>query len=113
MHEASSITIRSLTGSDARRHLDDVAALRIAVFDHREAHARRLGGFGWTAFAAVERGPQDPRRPEGHRGHEVLWTARGYTRRPELGMQLDWAEAGVGECSHALRFWLRPLEQAA
>jgi len=200
MHDAPPIIIRSLTGSDARRHLDDVAALRIAVFrdwpylyagdmdyerdylaayaasprsvfvlafeagrvvgastglpladdgpafrapfvargqdpsqvfyfgesvllpqyrgsgigraffDHREAHAHRLGGFGWTAFAAVERDPQDPRRPAGHHGHESLWAQRGYTRRPELAMTLDWTEAGVGDCSHALTFWTRPLE---
>lgn len=83
-----------------------------AFFDHREAHARALGGFGWTAFAAVERDAADPRRPAGHRGPERLWQARGYTRQPELRMRLDWAEAGVGSCSHALVFWTRPLEQA-
>ena len=203
MQDASPITIRSLTGSDARRHLDDVAALRIAVFrdwpylyagdlgyerdylsayaqsprsvfvlafdaervvgastglpladdapafrapfaahgpdpsqvfyfgesvllpayrgqgighaffDHREAHARRLGGFGWTAFAAVERDPRDPRRPEDHQGPERLWKGRGYTRRPELVVHLDWPEAGTGECAHVLSFWLRALEQPA
>ena len=84
-----------------------------AFFDHREAHARRLGGFGWTAFAAIDRDPRDPRRPGDHRGHEALWRGRGYTRRPGLSMQLDWAEPGVGECSHALTFWTRPLESAA
>ncbi len=81
-----------------------------AFFDEREAHARRLGGFDWTAFAAVDRDPHDPRRPAGYRGHEALWTGRGYVRRPELSMRLDWAEAGVGERTHALTFWLRPLE---
>lgn len=196
-------TIRSLTGEDARRHLDDVAALRIAVFrawpylyagdmgyereylaayaasprsvfvlaldqdrvvgastglpladdapafrapflaqghdpdrvfyfgesvllpayrgrglgqaffDRREAHARRLGGFGWTAFAAIDRDPGDPRRPDGYRGHEALWTGRGYTRRPELSMQLEWAEPGAGDCTHGLTFWTRPLEPAS
>ena len=83
-----------------------------AFFDRREAHARALGGFSWTAFAAVERDAGDPRRPEGHRGPERLWQARGYTRQPGLRMQLDWAETGVGDCSHALVFWTRPLEQA-
>ena len=33
-----------------------------AFFDAREAHARNLGGFDWTAFAAVDRGDEDPRR---------------------------------------------------
>ncbi|MGJ4729560.1 GNAT family N-acetyltransferase [Luteimonas sp. SDU101] len=198
-----SLAIRSLTGDDARRHLDDVAALRIAVFrewpylyagdmgyerdylaayaasprsvfvlafdgasvvgastglpladdapafqapflargedasrvfyfgesvllpayrgrgigqaffDRREAHARRLGGFDWTAFAAVDRAADDPRRPAGHRGHESLWVRRGYVRRPELSMQLRWTETGAGECAHSLTFWTRVLEPAA
>jgi GNAT superfamily N-acetyltransferase len=201
MHEASPIAIRSLTGDDARRHLDDVAALRIAVFrdwpylyagdmgyergylsayaasarsvfvlafdgdrvvgastglpladdaeafrapfiargfdpagvfyfgesvlleayrgrgvghaffDHREAHAAGLAGFHCTAFAAVDRDRDDPRRPPGHRGNEEFWRRRGYTRRPDLRMRLDWAEPQVGECVHALTFWTRPLEQ--
>lgn len=203
MREVSPPTIRSLTGSDARRHLDDVAALRIAVFrdwpylyagdmdyerdylaayaasprsvfvlafdgdavvgastglplvddapafrapfagggpdpaqvfyfgesvllpayrgqgaghaffDHREAHARGLGGFAWTAFAAIDRDPRDPRRPVDHRGHEALWRSRGYTRQPGLSMRLDWGEPGVGSCSHVLTFWIRPLEPVA
>ena len=203
MHEGTSLGIRSLTGSEARRHLDDVAPLRIAVFrewpylyvgdmdyerdylaayaasprsvfvlaldgdrvvgastglplvddapafrapflargqdpaqvfyfgesvllapyrgrgtghaffDRREAHARRLGDFTSTAFAAVDRDPDDPRRPRDHRGNEALWTRRGYVRRPELRMQLDWAEPGIGACSHALTFWTRSLEPVA
>ena len=83
-----------------------------AFFDGREAHARALGGFGTTAFAAVDRDGDDPRRPAGHRGNEAFWTKRGYARQPGLTMQLDWDELGVGECAHALTFWTRPLEQA-
>lgn len=81
-------------------------------FDAREAHARGLGGFRWTAFCAVERAPGDPRRPPFHRGNEAFWKKRGYTHRPELVARLPWTEVGRGECGHELSFWLRPLERA-
>lgn len=80
-------------------------------FDHREAHARERGTFALTAFAAVDRDPDDPRRPAGHRGNEAFWAKRGYVRQPGMAMQLDWDEPGLGSCTHDLTFWLRPLEQ--
>ncbi len=82
-----------------------------AFFDAREAYARRLGGFGWTAFAAVDRDEGDPRRPPGHRGNEAFWGKRGYVRQPGMTMRLHWNETGVGDIEHPLTFWLRPLEQ--
>lgn len=51
-----------------------------AFFDHREDHARALGRFDTTAFCAVDRDPDDPRRPPAHRGNEAFWTRRGYAR---------------------------------
>lgn len=83
-----------------------------AFFDAREAHARALGGFDWTAFAAVDRAEDDPRRPPGHRGNEAFWSKRGYVRQPGMTMHLHWKEVGMGEIDHALTFWLRPLEAA-
>lgn len=80
-----------------------------AFFDAREAHARALGGFGWTAFAAVDRAMHDPRHPVGHRDNDVFWEKRGY-RRNDIAMQLPWNEADRGEVMHTLNFWLRPLE---
>src|SRR5690606_1679434 len=84
-----------------------------AFFDHREAHARTLGGFALTAFAAVDRDRNDPRRPPAHRGNEAFWTGRGYASQPDITMRLDWDEVGVGPRSHALTFWTRPLEAGA
>jgi len=81
-----------------------------AFFDHREAHARALGRFAWTAFAAVDRADHDPRRPPEHRTNDAFWHKRGYTRQPKMQMQLDWDETGLGEISHSLTFWLRQLE---
>jgi len=83
-----------------------------AFFDHREAHARALRRFALTAFASVDRREDDPRRPQAHRTNDAFWQKRGYQRQPDMQMQLDWDEIGVGETNHSLTFWLRALEQA-
>ena len=82
-----------------------------AFFDAREAHARTLGGFAWTAFAAVDRDADDPRRPVDHRGNEAFWAKRGYLRQPGMTMHLRWNETGIGDIEHPLTFWLRPLDE--
>jgi GNAT superfamily N-acetyltransferase len=80
-------------------------------FDEREAHARRLGGFALTAFCAVERPHDDPRRPADYRPNDVFWSKRGYRRQHDLFCELSWREPGqAAASSHLLRFWLRPLE---
>lgn len=80
-------------------------------FDEREAHARRLGGFRLTAFCAVERADDDPRRPAGHRPNDVFWRKRGYARQEDMFCALAWKEPGEPEpITHSLRFWLRPLD---
>jgi len=81
-----------------------------AFFDRREAHARTLGRFTHTAFASVERSDHDPRRPPAHRSNDAFWHKRGYTRQPQMQMQLDWDETGIGDTTHWLTFWLRPLD---
>lgn len=82
-------------------------------FDLREAHARNLGDFDMTAFAAVDRAQHDPRRPEQHRDNEVFWRKRGYVRQPGMTMLLRWDEHEVGDVTHPMTFWTRPLEAAA
>lgn len=82
-------------------------------FDAREAHARALGRFAWTAFAAVDRAPDDPRRPPGARENAAFWTRRGYARQPGMTMRLAWREIGEAqESEKPLTYWLRPLEPA-
>ncbi|WP_147652753.1 GNAT family N-acetyltransferase [Vulcaniibacterium gelatinicum] len=81
-----------------------------AFFDEREAHARALGRFRWTAFCAVDRDEHDPRRPSVYRPNDAFWHKRGYVRQPGMTMRLAWKELGMGEVEHALTFWLRPLE---
>ena len=81
-------------------------------FDEREAHARRLGGFRWTAFCSVERDIGDPRRPADYRSNDAFWHKRGYTRQASMFCALDWKEAADSQpTSHQLRFWLRSLGQ--
>lgn len=110
---------------DAGRPVDDVfyfgesvllpdyrgRGLGHAFFDHREAHARAQGGFRWTAFCAVDRSADDPRRPPGHRGNEAFWAKRGYLRQPGMTVRLAWQEIGEAAPSEKpLTFWLRPLD---
>ena len=80
-------------------------------FDEREAHARRLGGFRLTAFCAVERAEDDPRRPAGYRPNDAFWRKRGYARQEDMFCTLEWKEPGdTAPRAHPLRFWLRPLD---
>ena len=79
----------------------------------REAHARAFGGFDMTAFAAVDRAEDDPRRPADHHDNEVFWHKRGYVRQPGMTMLLRWDERDVGDVAHPMTFWTRPLEASA
>lgn len=82
-------------------------------FDLRESHARGLGDFDMTAFAAVDRAEHDPRRPVAHRDNAAFWHKRGYVRQPGMTMLLRWDEIDVGDVAHPMTFWTRPLEPAA
>jgi GNAT superfamily N-acetyltransferase len=82
-----------------------------AFFDRREAHARTLGGFRWTAFCSVDREDDDPRRPTEYRPNDAFWRKRGYQRRAGMTMHFPWEESGRGEVDHPLTFWLRELER--
>ncbi len=76
-------------------------------FRRREAHAARLG-VRWTAFCAVDRAPDDPRRPEGYRPLDTFWQAQGYARHPEMQATFVWKEIGeVLESPKTLTFWLK------
>lgn len=82
-------------------------------FDAREAHARSLGGYAATAFCAVDRAADDPRRPSDYRPNDAFWRKRGYERQDGMRMRLAWRELGQqDESQKTLTFWLRPLESA-
>lgn len=81
-------------------------------FDLREAYARSLPGITRAAFCAVDRDPDDPRRPAGARSPESLWHRRGYARQDALRCRYAWPEigqTGSDDEDHDLTFWLRAL----
>ena len=79
-------------------------------FDAREGYARSLGRFRWTAFCAVVRRDDDPRRPPGYRPLDAFWQARGYGRQDAMTVRLRWRELGQSEdTENALSVWLRRL----
>ncbi len=80
-----------------------------AFFDGREARARALG-FGMTAFCAVQRPADHPRRPADHRPLDAFWEKRGYRRRDDLETTFSWRDVGAeAETAKPMRFWLRRL----
>lgn len=77
-------------------------------FDARESYARSLPGIRCTAFCAVRRADDDPRRPRQYRPLDDFWTRRGYRRRPELTAQFEWKELGCDSpVTNSMQFWLR------
>lgn len=82
-------------------------------FDERESHARALGRLRFTAFASVDRAPDDPRRPSAYRGNAKFWHGRGYQQQAGMSMSLAWKEISeAAESDKQLTFWLRPMEDA-
>jgi GNAT superfamily N-acetyltransferase len=79
----------------------------LGFFAAREAQARRLG-LAATAFCAVVRNANDPRRPRGYRPLDGFWHRRGYAPRPDLSCIFHWREHGdTAETPHALGFWVK------
>lgn len=76
-------------------------------FRRRENHARELG-YAITAFCAVDRPPDHPARPDGHRPLNAFWERMGYRRRKDLRCTFSWKEIGeTGESPKHLTFWLK------
>ncbi|THH36744.1 GNAT family N-acetyltransferase [Aliishimia ponticola] len=80
-----------------------------AFFDHREAHARRLG-FTASAFCSVMRPQDHPARPAEYRPLDGFWRARGYAPLDGVIAQFDWKDVGAAaETAKPLQFWYRTL----
>jgi len=78
-------------------------------FDAREAQACKYGS-RYAAFCAVNREPDDPRRPETYRSLEPCWKKRGYIQQPDIKATFDWREVGKPlDSSHTLTFWIKEL----
>lgn len=88
--------------------------LGVRFFAEREAHARRLGGFAWSAFCAVERPDDHPLRPRDYVPLHGFWNRRGYARRDDLRTGFRWRDLGEAEQTEKpMVFWLKPLAEAA
>ncbi len=78
-------------------------------FDLRQAHADSLPGIQLTAFCAVDRPADHPRRPADYRPLDEFWERQGYLKHPELQCEFRWKEIDEpGESPKTLTFWLRP-----
>lgn len=77
-------------------------------FDERERYALSHEGVRYTAFCAVVRREDDPRRPPEHRPLGAFWRSRGYVHQTGMTCMLPWKEVGdAAPISHELAFWLR------
>jgi GNAT superfamily N-acetyltransferase len=80
-------------------------------FDLREAHAQRLGR-RWSAFCAVIRAPDDPRRPSGYRPLDGFWRKRGYRKLSGSIVRFHWRDIGdAQETLKSMQFWIRRLDE--
>jgi len=85
-----------------------------AFFDHREAHARgrRAGDrpFSHSAFCAVVRPADHPRRPTNYLPLDAFWTKRGYLKQEGMLGSYSWQDIGeASESEKPMQFWIRPL----
>ncbi|MCX4189362.1 GNAT family N-acetyltransferase [Methylophaga sp. OBS3] len=82
----------------------------VAFFDHREAHARELGGYTHSCFCGVQRPEDHPRRPAGFKPLDNFWRKRGYEKHPELHTTFSWKEIGEDiESPKPMTFWMKAL----
>lgn len=80
-----------------------------AFFDHREA-AARAHGFGVTAFCAVVRPSDHPKRPGGYVPHDAFWKKRGYQKREDIVASFAWRDVGEPhETDKPMVFWIKEL----
>lgn len=78
-----------------------------AFFDHREAHAQKLG-LSTTTFCAVYRPDDHPLRPAQYRTLHAFWAARGYVEHPELTTHMTWKDLDQNaQTPKLMRFWVK------
>jgi len=82
----------------------------VRFFEEREAHARSSGNFSWTAFCAVQRPDNHPRRPAGYVPLDDFWTRRGYRKHPELNTTFSWQDLDeVSATPKPMVFWIKSI----
>lgn len=81
-----------------------------AFFDHREAHARRLGGFTHATFCRVVRPEDHPLKPKDYVPLDTFWRKRGYAPVEGLVALYSWKDIGQPEeTEKPMQFWMKAL----
>ena len=81
-----------------------------AFFEHREAHARRLGRFTHSTFCSVVRSSDHPRRPPNYVPLDAFWMKRGYALIVGLVGTFEWPDVGEAEITaKPMQFWMKAL----
>jgi GNAT superfamily N-acetyltransferase len=81
-----------------------------AFFDHREAQARRLGGFTHAAFCAVARPSGHPLRPSGYVPLDAFWRRRGYAKAEGIVGSFAWKDIDQDrETAKPMQYWMKAL----
>jgi GNAT superfamily N-acetyltransferase len=82
----------------------------VAFFEHREAHARAIGGFEYSCFCGVQRPENHPARPMDFVPLDNFWRKRGYDKHPELNTRFSWKELDeINESLKPMTFWMKHL----
>ncbi|MGE0053219.1 MAG: GNAT family N-acetyltransferase [Hyphomicrobium sp.] len=81
-----------------------------AFFDHREAQARKLGGFTHSTFCRVVRPDDHPLKPKDYLPLDGFWTKRGYAPVEALLATYNWKDVDQNEETvHRMQFWMKAL----
>lgn len=82
----------------------------VRFFQEREAYAQALGRFEYTAFCAVDRPDDHPRRPPDYKPLDPFWHKRGYKKHPEFNTTYVWKDVDEAEESpKPMTFWMKKL----
>lgn len=89
------------------------AGVGVRFFQLREARAEALARARYTAFCAVERPADHPRRPPAAVPLDEFWAHRGYRKYPDLACTMHWKDLDdAEETPHRLSFWLKSIAGA-
>jgi GNAT superfamily N-acetyltransferase len=81
-----------------------------AFFDHREAQARKIGGYAYTTFCGVIRPLDHLLRPSGYVPLDAFWRKRGYEKVDGVVGSFSWRDIDQpSETSKPMQFWIRSL----
>jgi GNAT superfamily N-acetyltransferase len=84
----------------------------VKFFQERERYARTFHRITHTAFCAVVRPANDPRRPADYLPLDRFWGHRGYVRHAELSTTFTWKEIDEPqESPKRMTFWVKELDE--